>query len=213
MKRLSTIRYLGVYLDENLSGDAQAADVLRKSSSRLSFLFRNSGLLDFKSRSTLCLSLIQPFLDYCCSSWYSGVNSKLKGRLDALQRKMARFVLGLEYRSTISPRHLFSLGWMSVSSRVQYFKLILAFKIRNGQAPSYLCDSFQSFSSVHSYNTRGSQSNYLVSKEDTASSLMMNSFTYTTKREWNGLPGILKKVTNLSNFKTKLRQYLMDRQQ
>ena len=126
---------------------------------------------------------------------------------------MVRFVCRLEYRSTISPHHLRSLGWMSVSNRVRYFKLILAFKIRNGQAPSYLCDSFQNFSSVHRYNTRGSQSNYLVSKEDTASSVMMNSFTYTTKREWNSLPGVLKKITKLSNFKSKLRQFLMDTQQ
>ena len=183
--------------------------MLKKASARLSFLYRKSNLLDFKSRVTLCMTLIQPFFDYCCSSWYSGVNAKLKDRLDSLQRKMIRFVFGLDSRASVSQDHFRKLGWLCVSDRVRYFKLVLTFKIRMGQAPSYLSDCFQRFSMVHSYETRGSQSDYIVSREDTSSSTMLNSFTYTAKKEWNRLPSSLKMIQKLEVFKSKLRDHLL----
>ena len=209
VKRVNTVKYLGVTLDGYLTGNAHGVTVLHKASSRLSFLYRKSGLLDFKSRATLCMSLIQPYFDYCCSSWYSSLGSQLKNRLDAQQRKMARFVLGLDSRCSISSSHLRKLGWLAVCDRVRYFKLLLAFRIRRGQAPAYLTDSFQFSSSVHSYNTRRSQTDYFISKNDTASSVMLNSFVYTTKHEWNLLPSGIKDVSKLSVFKTKLREHLL----
>ena len=155
------------------------------------------------------MTLIQPFFDYCCSSWYSGVNTKLKDRLDALQRKMIRFVFRLDSRDSVMPDHFRQLGWLCVSDRVRYFKMVITFKVRMGQAPSYLSDCFQRFSTVHSYETRGSQSDYIVSREDTASSAMLNSFTYTAKKEWNRLPSSLKTIRKLEVFKSKLRDYLL----
>jgi len=105
VRRMSKVKYLGVILDENLSGNAHATDVIKKASARLSFLYRKSGFLDFKSRATLCMALMQPFMDYCCNSWYSGISSGLKHRLETLQRKMARFVYGLDPRSSITHDH------------------------------------------------------------------------------------------------------------
>jgi len=211
VKRVCSVKYLGVTLDENLSGNEHGKTVLKKASSRLSFLYRQSGLLDSKSRATLCMALIQPYLDYCCSSWFSSLGSQFKNRLDALQRKMARFVLNLDSRSSISLSDLCKLGWLAVGDRVRYFKLILAFKIRRGQAPAYLVDSFPFSSSIHSYNTRRSQTDYFVSKEDTVSSIMLNSFVYTTKHEWNALPYGIKDISKLDLFKRKLREHLFRR--
>ena len=199
VKRVNTVKYLGVTLDENLTGNAHGVTVLHKASSRLSFLYRKSGLLDFKSRAILCISLIQPYVDYCFSSWYSDLGSQLKNR----------FVLSLDSRCSISSSHLRKLGWLAVCDRVRYFKLLLAFRIRRGQAPAYLADSFQFASSVHSYNTRRSQTDYFISKNDTASSVMLNSFVYTTKHEWNLLPSGIKDISKLNVFKTKLREHLL----
>ena len=153
---MSSVKYLGVILDQNLSGNSQAADVLKKASAWLAFLYRKSDLLDFRTRITLCQALMQPFFDYCCSSWFSAVNFNLKGRLGALQRKMVRFVFNFDSRFSVTTHHLRKLGWLSVSDRVRYFKLILAFKIRTGQAPSYLSDSFTNFSSVQ-YSTKSNR--------------------------------------------------------
>ena len=86
--RVTSVKYLGVWLDETLSGFEHATMVIKKISSRIGFLFRHSGLLDRKCRKLLCMALVQPLFDYCSSSWYSALSSKLKDRLDALQRKI-----------------------------------------------------------------------------------------------------------------------------
>ena len=86
VKRVSCVKYLGVMLDENLSGKPHAENLIKKCGSRVSFLYRKAPLLSTKTRITLCSALIQPFLDYCCSSWYSGLTQKFKSRLDVIQR-------------------------------------------------------------------------------------------------------------------------------
>ena len=157
------------------------------------------------------MALIQPYLDYCSGSRYSGLNSQLKERFDALQRKMIRFVFCLNSRSTIDTSHFSCIGWLKVKDRVRYFKLLHAFKVFHGMAPGYVSETFTNFSSVHSHNTRGSQTNFIVTREDSCSSMMLSSFTYTVKCEWNNLPSGLKKLTSLSSFKSRLREYLLKR--
>ena len=75
--RVSTVKYLGVTLDASLNGSTHVSKMLKTCMGRLSFLYRNSSLLDAKSRKTLCSALIQPYIDYCCSSWYSGLSVAL----------------------------------------------------------------------------------------------------------------------------------------
>ena len=210
VRRVSSVKYLGVMLDENLSGESHVSAIIKKVSSRLSFLYRNSRLLDFQSKRTLCSALVQPFFDNSCSSWYSGVNTNLKNRLDVLQRKMVRYVLNMDFCSHVDSSHFRKLGWLKIEDRVRYFKLVHAFKIYKGLAPQYVCEFFTRSSSVHSYNTRGSQTDYFISQDDTRASYMINSFTYTAKLEWNRLPSDLKKISNLVKFKALTRAYLFE---
>ena len=210
VRRVSSVKYLGVMLDENLSGESHVSAIIKKVSSRLSFLYRNSRLLDFQSKRTLCSALVQPFFDNSCSSWYSGVNTNLKNRLDVLQRKMVRYILNMDFCSHVDSSHFQKLGWLKIEDRVRYFKLVHAFKIYKGLAPQYVCEFFTRSSSVHSYNTRGSQTDYFISRDDTRASYMINSFTYTAKLEWNRLPSDLKKISNLDKFKAITRAYLFE---
>ena len=86
--RVTTVKYLGVTIDASLNGTSHVNKMLKTCMGRLAFLYRNSALLDGKSRKILCSALIQPYIDYCCCSWYSGLNACLKKRLDVFQRKM-----------------------------------------------------------------------------------------------------------------------------
>ena len=175
---------------------------------RLAFLYRNSSFLDFYCRRILCLSLIQPYLEYCSSSWYSGITAQLSSRLDVLQRKMARFVFSLENRAHIGTAELRSLSWLTISDRVNYFKLIQLFKIRSGCAPLYLISDFKLVSDSHVHATRGSRFNYQVPK---SLSLAPTSFSFTVIKLWNGLPNFLKEPMSLPSFKRRLKEYLLSR--
>ena len=90
--RVFSVRYLGVILDACLSGAEHVGNLMKTCANRLAFLYRNSRFLDTNSRKTLCSALIQPHLDYCSSSWYSGITSHFQNRLDVIQRKMVRFI-------------------------------------------------------------------------------------------------------------------------
>ena len=54
----STITYLGVTLDQSLSGDVIASDVLFKTSNKLKFLYRNARKFNMKTKKLLVSSFI-----------------------------------------------------------------------------------------------------------------------------------------------------------
>ena len=127
-----------------MSGSCHVENVLKTCSQRLSFLYRNSLFLDQHCRRIFCSALIQPYLDYCCSSWYSGISVALKKRLDVIQRKMIRFIYSMDFRQHVDSNDLHKLSWLSVPNRVTYFKLLHLFRVRMGMAPKYLMNNFRS---------------------------------------------------------------------
>ena len=132
-----------------------------------------SSFLNYESRKILCGSLIQPYLDYCCSTWYSGLPKLLKNRLDAFQRRMVKFVFEKDMFYRVTSADMATLTWLSVQDRVRFFKLNLVFKIRTGRAPGYLSSNFVPLS--HSHNTRRSPFDYLVSKYKTTTEFLTDA--------------------------------------
>ena len=56
----SSVEYLGVILDNTLSGDHSiTSNVIKKTNGRLKFLYRHSNCLNFKSRQTLTSALLR----------------------------------------------------------------------------------------------------------------------------------------------------------
>ena len=174
---------------------------------RLAFLYRYSSLLDRKCRQTLCASLIQPHIDYCCSSWYSGLSVVLKERLNVVQRKMVRFVEGMDYRGHVDNKNLKNLSWLNIPDRVKYFRMSHLFRIRHKLAPTYLLPNFKFLSDTHNHNTRGSSHNFHLSRQ---LSLSPSSFSYTAIRQWNDLPCSLKALDSFQVFKSRLKQFLLN---
>ena len=90
------------------------------------FLYRKASLLDQRCEKLFCMALIQPYIEYCSSSWYRGLSAGLKDRFDALQRKLVRFVLHLDPWATLDCSHFAQIGWLCMADRVRYFKLLHA---------------------------------------------------------------------------------------
>ena len=206
VKRVTSVKYLGLHLDEDMKGRTHANDVIKKCAGRISFLFRYSSLLDFHCRKIMCSALIIPYLDYCSSSWYSGLSKKLQNKLDVLQRRMVRFIYSLDACDHVGTEKLRELSWLSIRDRVQYFKLCHVFKIRNGLAPKYLSDGFISVAESHSHFTRGSSFNYHISGPLSASH---TSFAFTAISHWNSLPNEIKEIRSFPKFREKVKGYLM----
>ena len=147
-------------------------------------------------------------MEYCSSAWYCGISAQLRIRLDTIQRKLVRFVYGFGPMYHVEHSHLRSLSWLAIPDRVNFFKLIHLFKIRSGKAPPYMSSGFVSFLQTHSYSTRGSESNYRISRDI---SFSPTSFVFTAISLWNSLPIVLKRLDSIHVFKKKLKEFLLSR--
>ena len=76
-----TVKYLGVILDQTLSGITMAKSVISKITKKLKFKYRYQQCLNQTVRKNLCSALLQCHFDYCCASWYLNLNAQLKRKL------------------------------------------------------------------------------------------------------------------------------------
>ena len=171
---------------------------------KLHFLFRNGRYLNHYTRKLLCQALIFSNLEYCVSSWYSGLMASHREMLNVFQRKCARFCLSLGPRSHIGLTEFYELSWLPFQERVLYFNLVHLFKIKRGMSPSYLTSSFTRVSVVHSHNLRQSGENFSLAY----CSSPPGTFSRDAISGWNSLPRELKVIGTLSSFKTRLKRYL-----
>ena len=201
-----SVKYLGITLDENLCGDSIAKSVIKKVCSRISFLYRQGHFLNVRTRKTLCTALVQCHFDYCCSSWYSALSTKLKDKLQVMQNKLIRFILKLGPRSHIGSDELMKLNMLKVADRVKQLKLNHVFKIYNDTAPHYLNSHFTKLAHTHRYHTRGSTTNFLV---PVMKGQECNSFFYTCIKEWNLLPTQIKTCKSHQQFKKAVKSHFL----
>ena len=68
IKQHANVKYLGCILDESLSGESMALNVIDEVNSPLKFLHRQDRSLITSLRRLLCSALIQPFFDYGCTA-------------------------------------------------------------------------------------------------------------------------------------------------
>ena len=78
-------------MDETMSGEVMALNVIRKINNKLKFLYHKNVFLTPKLQHFLCNALIQPHFDYACSIWHPNLTKKLKHKSQTTQNKCMRF--------------------------------------------------------------------------------------------------------------------------
>ena len=146
-------------------------------------------------------ALIQPYFDYCSEVW-DCFNKGLSDRLQKLQNRAARVIMGLKNEHGQSAIALKSLGWMTLEERRAQLKAKLMFKTVNGLAPQRLCDIFKNVDEIHNYNLRGSASKLYIPKPKT--DFLKNSFGYSGAKLWNQIPEEIRNSGSFKSFCNKL---------
>ena len=112
---------------------------------------------DFVDRDTLISvynALIRPHFDYCSEVWDT-LGNVLSKRLQKLQNRAARVVLGMS-NDIPGSEALDMLGWEPLETRRAKKKAVHMYKVLNGLAPSSLADLFVPKSDIIEYDLRGS---------------------------------------------------------
>ena len=205
VKSSVSVKYLGVQIDQQVSGELIAKSVISKVNSRLKFLYRQSQQLDYNSRKLLSFALIQPIFDYASSSWFTGVSKNLTQKLQISQNKMARFISKSEPRTHVGQSELNDLGLLNVKNRATFLSLCNVYKIFTNTAPSYLTPNFKLLNNAHHHYTRSSSVNFRV---PTIKGYADKTFYFTGIREWNKLPKDIKLSGSIRTFKESLKNHL-----
>ena len=161
VKRVTSVKYLGVILDQFLNFREHATETLKKANGKLRFLYRCASSLSSRYRRLLCSALVSSGVEYCCSAWFPSLLEEFKGALGVLQRKMVRFVGDMGPREHVADGDVWALGWMPFSKRVEFFRGMHVFKVKKLLAPTYISSHFKLVSSVHSYGLRQCNTNWL----------------------------------------------------
>ena len=96
----TNVKYLGLIIDETLSGTAIALNIIAKNNQ---FVYRNTINLNMNTKKQLAMALIQCHFYYACPAWYSGLTKRMKNRLQCAQNKIIRYVLNLSYMLAALP--------------------------------------------------------------------------------------------------------------
>jgi hypothetical protein len=145
-----------------------------------------------------------PHLNYCSIIW-GNTTVQNKKKIDRLQKRACKIILGTNYTDFESALEYLNL--LKFEDRVTFNKSLAMFKIANHKSPEYLCDMYK-MRDINNDNgniTLRSVTNKNFCIPKCKLEMFKSSLTYSGPIIWNNLPKDLKKCQNLTTFK---RQYL-----
>ena len=169
-------------------------------SSQLSMLRKFKFSLSRHNLETIYFTYILPLLEYACELW-DGCTQQEYNKIEQIQHEAARIITGLPKFCSLESVY-FEIGWEPLHSRQRRRKLNMFYKIRNNNAPSYLCDCLLPFErNENAYNLHN-QTDY--SNPFTRLQLYHNSFFPSSIKLWNNLPLEIRSAPTVSSFKKSL---------
>lgn len=154
-------------------------------------------------------AIIQCHYDYACSSWYSGLSQKLKGRLQVMQNNIIRYLLNATPRTHVARQEFEKVGMLPVTLRVDQLKLNHMYQIVSNSAPDYLTTDINMVRDQHSHSTRASVMSCQIPK--VFSVVGRSTFCFTGVKLWNCLPLQIKKCQSKASFKKAVRSLLWEK--
>ena len=144
LKEVTEAKYLGVTIDCKLSFTKHIDIVCKKANSTLAFIRRNLKSCQRQIKADAYLLYVRPILEYAAAVWAPHTRCDIE-RLEAVQRRAARFVMSNYNRTSSVTKMLNDLNWNSLCNRRQTSRLSLLYKILHNLVdvtlPSYIVPS------------------------------------------------------------------------
>ena len=194
-----TVTNLGGRLDKFLTLEPFINSTVALCYKQLKDISSIRNLIEKKHAEMLVHSVISSRLDYCNSLFY-GLKKSVIERLQKVQNAAARVVLKLRKRDPIR-QEMSNLHWLRITERILFKVIVMTFKCINNMGPVEL-SSLITFHSVENCTLR-----YMFLESVHG----RRSFRYAAPRLWNALPITIRKLTVLSNFKSKVKHLLFNK--
>ena len=200
---------LGVYIDSSLSMEDQINYTVKIMNLELRKINQMKKYLPQSSLKTIVCSFILSRLDYC-NSLLAGLPDNKLDKLQRVQNRAARLVLGLTYFDRTSSKDILKkLHWLPVRARIEYKIALICFKSLHSQSPSYL----QELISLHSpfRQLRSQNQNLLYVPRTKLNRYGDRSFSKVGPNVWNSLPPSLRFCNSEELFKSELKTFLFNK--
>ena len=141
INRASTVRYLGVILDERLNWKAHIARTRNTVARNIGLISRAKYILNKPLLILLYQSLVLPYLSYCAFIWGSNYPTNLIS-INRIQKRIVRVIEGSHHRAESSP--IFKkLELLKFTDLVVQQKLLIMHSFLNGYMPESYADNFE----------------------------------------------------------------------
>lgn len=202
IEKVTTMKYLGVIIDDKLDFNANTEYVEKKLSKKISFLGRNRNKMNRDTKSLFYNTVISPHLDYCSSVLFLANESQIE-RLQKQQNKALRIILNKDRRTHIHSM-LTELEMLDVKQRISFNVLVLMFKATRNLLPNYLCAHFIQVGETQPYLLRN---NNEIRLPDYLPANAQNSFVYKGAKLYNDMMKNTE-IQTLQQFQDKAKQYV-----
>ena len=191
----STVKLLGVHLDDHLNFNQQTKELCRKAASQLNVLQRLARHLDQGCRMSIFRAFILTHFNYCALVWHfcGATNTK---KLERIQCRALRFVF-LDFNSDYTTL-LVRAGLPTLELARKREILVEVYKAVMHLSPPFMWGVFTQ--KLTRYNLRNS--NQLNIPHSNTTKYGLRSFSTYGATLWNSLPGHIKSCGDLNSFKT-----------
>ena len=204
IKRESTVRFLGVLLDENLTWRPYIDLIENKISKYLGILYNARRTLNEECTKQLYFSFIHSYLNYGSITWSSTNKTKLK-TLHRRQKHAARIIY-FKDRFTHSKPLMQSLKALNIYQLNIYKTILFMYNVKNNNIPRIFKSSFTTV--INKYNTRSSERCF--NKPYYRTKNMEFSIMFRGPYLWNNIVKGNYENTSLQSFKTKLKNLCIE---
>lgn len=197
------IKFLGLYIDENLTWKIHINKVKEKIVPYVGIISKIRHYLPLKQLKLVYFSFIYSHLQYLVSVWGTAPNTHLN-QLRTLQNKAIKFMYKLSYlEPTINlyvPNNL-----LDINNLYKYRICIYIFSIIHKEKHSSVILTYNN--NIHTHHTRQENNLTLINIH---SNVGKKSVHFLGIKTYNQLPTKLKEIKTISTFKNKLKKFLID---
>lgn len=209
IERSSTIKLLGVTLDQNLTLKQHISNKARSAAYAMHNLRKLRKYLDKNSALKIANSLVFSHMDYANALFVNLPKSTLLP-LQRIQNLTAKIILGQSKYSS-STNALKELHILPIHVRAEYKLVVLVYKCLHDLAPVYLKKLIHIRENRYSTRSTSTSACQLYVPFTRLSTFRDRAFSVAGPKFWNALPVEVRECTSLINFKSKLKTYLFVR--
>ena len=196
IERVHETKFLGVFIDSNLSWSNHIDSICSKISKSIAVLSRLKHILPRKILRSIYQTLILPHLTYCCSIWSSASKTALS-KLTVLQKRAIRHICFANYQDS-SSKLFSSLQLLKLPDLIHINLVSIIYQAEANTLPNSLSTIFTTNNKMHSHNTR--HSSHIHCPPCRTNLIRQNTFNRAID-SWNLWPTSVKDCHSLPAFR------------